>query len=156
MDSASSREASATDALLLRILAAVARRTGDLQYARAITVDAYRAAFAEPEGAAPRFGFILATALDAATKMANGMDQAAARTASDAGAIASLRPADRQILRLVYWDQVSMAELAECLDCSIAEAGRRLDCAYRHAERRLRRVVPLPQPPEPPALQPQC
>jgi DNA-directed RNA polymerase specialized sigma24 family protein len=93
-------------------------------------------------------------ALDATANVANGVDHAAARSASDAGAIASLRPRDRQILRLVYWDQVSMAELAEYLDCSIAEAGRRLDRAFRHAERRLRRVVPRPAPPEVPAPQP--
>lgn len=146
MDPAGTREAVATASFLLRILAAVARRTGDPQYARAITVDAYRAAFTAPEGVTPRFGSLLAAALDAANKAVNDADKATARNASDAGAIASLRSSDRQILRLVYWDQVSMAELAEFLDCSIAEAGRRLDRAYRHAERRLRRVAPLSEP----------
>jgi hypothetical protein len=137
MDSTGSHEAAATGAFLLRITAAVARRTGDLHYARAVTVDAYQAAMTGPGGATPGFGSLLSAALDAAAEAANNVDQAAARTPSDAGAIASLRPYDRQILRLVYWDQVSMAELAEYLDCSIAEAGRRLDRAYRRAERRL-------------------
>jgi Sigma-70, region 4 len=155
MDPTGSPEAAATDALLLRILAAVARRTGDLQYAKAITADAYRAASTGPEGATPGFGSMLATALGAATKVANDMDEAAAYTATDAGVIASLRPSDRQILRLVYWDHVSMAELADYLGCSIADAGRRLDRAYRLAERRLRRMASRTETAHLPAVKPQ-
>ncbi|MBP2269297.1 DNA-directed RNA polymerase specialized sigma24 family protein [Pseudarthrobacter sp. PvP004] len=146
MESADAREPATADAVLLRTLTAVAQRTGNLQYARTITLDIYRRVLSEQEGAGPEFGSMLSTALKAATHMSDDVDRAAADdTLSDSGVIASLRPADRQLLRLVYWDHLSMAELADYLDCSIAEAGRRLDRAYRRAEKRLRRASHPPK-----------
>jgi DNA-directed RNA polymerase specialized sigma24 family protein len=56
-----------------------------------------------------------------------------------AGIIASLCPKEREALRLVYWDQLSMGELADYLGCSMTRAGALLDRAYRHAGRRAQR-----------------
>ncbi|GAB5080594.1 RNA polymerase sigma factor [Arthrobacter sp. AD-310] len=138
-----------TAAVLLRIAQAVARRTGDAGYARALALDVYRAA-APPGGESePGLGTLLSMALQAAGRSIRDIDRTLAREASDAGAIASLRPSDRETLRLVYWDRLSMAELAECLGCSIAQAGRRLDRAYRRAERRLRALADTPDAPVP-------
>ncbi|MCB5283413.1 MULTISPECIES: sigma factor-like helix-turn-helix DNA-binding protein [Micrococcaceae] len=123
-----------------RIVAALTRRTGDPDYAVTLTADVFRTAWAEDRtGTTVGYCSLLSLALRAAAAAVRDADAAAARQPSDAGAIASLRVRDREVLRMVYWDELSMAELAEFLGCSMAQAGIRLDRAYRRAERRLQR-----------------
>lgn len=144
-----SNESVGQDFVLLKLMAAVARRTGDPDYARSLALEVYRSAAPPGEpGEPPGFATLLGIALKAAACLTAESDKAVARQASDAGAVASLRPSDREVLRLVYWDRLSMAEVAECLGCSITQAGRRLDHAYRRAERRFRAMrdtAPLPE-----------
>lgn len=141
------------DPVLFELAAAVMRRTGNPEYAQSLALEVCRAT-APPavQGDTPGFATLLGIALEAAACCTAEADKAIARQASDAGAVASLRPADREVLRLVYWDRLSMAEVAECLGCSIAQAGRRLGHAYRRAERRLRAVPGAAGLPEPEGL----
>lgn len=124
-----------------RILAFLARRTQDPDHAQVLALDVLRTAWAAEAGPdGPGFNTLLVAAAGTAAAAANRADAALAQQDSVSGAVASLGSADREILRLVYWDNVSMAELAGFLGCSISTAGRRLGRAYGKAERRLRRL----------------
>ena len=52
-------------------------------------------------------------------------------------AIAQLKPADREALRLVHWEQLTYAEAAETLGCSVNAIGIRV----HRAKTRLRQVL---------------
>lgn len=120
----------------------LARRTGDADYAQILALDAIRwAGSRAQEGTVVPFGSLLAASLRAVAETIRERDAAEARQDSMAGVIASLPSAEREVLRLVYWDEVSMAELADFLGCSMARAGALLDRAYRHAERKALRLA---------------
>jgi RNA polymerase sigma-70 factor, ECF subfamily len=55
-------------------------------------------------------------------------------------AIAGLRPADREVLQLVLWDELSHAEAAALLGCSV----NAFELRFRRAKRRLRDALDLP------------
>lgn len=117
------------------------RRTGDSDYAHVVAVDAFRWAQCQTqEGLDIPFGALLAASARSAAAAIRERDNEVAQQKSIAGIIASLRPLEREVLRLVYWDQVSMGELADYLGCSMTRAGALLDKAYRHAGRRVQRL----------------
>lgn len=122
-----------------RVSAALTRRTGDGDYAQMLVLDAFRVAWhrAQDEGAEITLGTVLSLAMGPAAIVMQDRDAQMARQRTAAGVIASLPMHEREILRMIYWDQLSMAELADYLGCTIGQAGRRLDRAYRKAERRL-------------------
>lgn len=123
-----------------RVSAVLSRRTGDGDYAQMLVLDAFRVAWhrAQEAGTEITFGSVLSLAMGPAAIVIQGKDAQVARERTAAGIIASLPVYDREILRMVYWDQLSMAELAEYLGCTIGEVGRRLGRAYTKAEHRLR------------------
>ena len=119
----------------------LARRTGDADYAQVLAMDAFRWAQSQTqEGIDVPFGALLAASARPATATIRERDNEVAQQESIAGIIASLRPLEREVLRLVYWDQLSMGELADYLGCSMTRAGALLDKAYRHADRRAQRL----------------
>src|SRR5687767_9342299 len=125
-----------------RVSDVLTRRIGDGDYAQLLVLDAFRIAWrrAQDDDAEITFASLLALAMGPAAILMQDADTRTARHSTPAGVIASLRPHDREILRMVYWDQLSMAELADFLGCSIGQAGRRLERAYRKAERRMLRL----------------
>lgn len=127
--------------LFQRLSLFLARRTGDADYAQMLAVDAFRWAWSRTqEGIDTPFGSLLAASIRPAAGTIRERDLAVANQDSMAGIIAALRPVEREVLRLIYWDQVSMGELADFLGCSMARAGVLLDRAYRHAERMASRL----------------
>jgi RNA polymerase sigma factor (sigma-70 family) len=56
-------------------------------------------------------------------------------------AMAGLRPADREVLQLVLWDDLSHAEAAALLGCSV----NAFELRVRRAKRRLRDALDLPE-----------
>jgi RNA polymerase sigma-70 factor (ECF subfamily) len=58
-------------------------------------------------------------------------------------ALASLRPADREVLQLVLWEELSHVEAAALLGCS----ANALETRYRRARKRLAEAFASPQPP---------
>ena len=56
-------------------------------------------------------------------------------------AMADLRPADREVLQLVLWDDLSHAEAAALLGCSV----NAFELRVRRAKRRLRDALDLPE-----------
>jgi len=125
-----------------RVSDVLTRRIGDGDYAQMLVLDAFRLAWhrAREEGGEITFASLLSLAMEPAAILMQDADAQTARQRTAAGVIASLRAPEREILRMIYWDQLSMAELADYLGCTIAQAGRRLDRAYRKAERRLLRL----------------
>jgi RNA polymerase sigma factor (sigma-70 family) len=125
-----------------RVSAVLTRRTGDGDYAQMLVLDAFRVAWrrAREEGAEITFPSLLSLAMEPAAVLMQDADAQTARQRTAAGVIASLPAPERELLRMIYWDQLSMAELADYLGCTIGQAGRRLDRAYRKAERRLLRL----------------
>lgn len=123
--------------LFERVSSALTRRTGDRDYAQMLALDAFHVAWhrAHDEGAEITFASLLSLTIEPAATRVQEKDARTARQRTAAGAIASLRMSEREILRMIYWDQLSMAELAEYLECTIGQAGRRLARAYRKAER---------------------
>lgn len=120
-----------------RLTLFLARRTGDTDYAQVLAVDAFRWARGQvQEGIDVTFGALLAASARPAAVAIRERDKQIALQESMAGIIAALRPVERDVLRLIYWDQLSMGELADYLGCSMARAGSILDKAYRHAARR--------------------
>ncbi|MGM9473437.1 sigma factor-like helix-turn-helix DNA-binding protein [Pseudarthrobacter sp. YS3] len=124
-----------------RISLFLARRTGDADYAQVLATDALRWALSQSQaGIDVPFGVLLAASSRPAAAAIRERDNEVAQQESIAGIIASLRPVEREVLRLVYWDQLSMGELADYLGCSMRRAGALLDKAYRHADRRAQRL----------------
>lgn len=120
-----------------RLTMFLARRTGDTDYAQILATDAFRWATGQAqEGIDVPFGTLLAAAVRPAAAAIRDKDDEVAQQESIAGIIATLRPVEREVLRLVYWDQLSMGEVADYLGCSMARAGALLDKAYTHTERR--------------------
>ncbi|QCO99623.1 sigma-70 family RNA polymerase sigma factor [Arthrobacter sp. 24S4-2] len=116
----------------------LARRTGDADYSQVLAMDAFR--WAQSQTQDVPFGALLAASARPAAAAIRERDNEVAQQASIAGIIASLRPMEREVLRLVYWDHLSMGELADYLGCSMTRAGALLEKAYRHADRRARRL----------------
>ncbi|HEY9356662.1 MAG TPA: sigma-70 family RNA polymerase sigma factor [Arthrobacter sp.] len=125
-----------------RVSDVLSRRTGDGDYAQMLVLDAFRVAWhrAQEDSTEITLGSVLSLAMGPASVVIQDKDAQVARERTAAGVIASLPVQQREILRMVYWDQLSMAELAEYLGCTIGEAGRRLGRAYRKAEYRLLRL----------------
>ncbi|HSN35530.1 MAG TPA: sigma factor-like helix-turn-helix DNA-binding protein [Arthrobacter sp.] len=134
-------QASDSPADFQRLSLFLARRTGDADYAQALAMDAFRWARSQTrEGIEVPFGALLAASSRPAAAAIREKDNEVAQQDSMAGIIASLRPKERESLRLVYWDQLSMGELADYLGCSMTRAGALLDRAYRHAGHRAQRL----------------
>lgn len=124
-----------------RLTLFLARRTGDTEYAQVLASDAFRWAQGQTQqGIEIPFGALLAASIRPASASIREKDKAVARQVSMAGIIAGLRPVDREVLRLVYWDQLSMGELADYLGCSMTRAGALLDRAYGHLQGRAKRL----------------
>ncbi|MFE4197890.1 sigma factor-like helix-turn-helix DNA-binding protein [Paenarthrobacter sp. NPDC056912] len=121
-----------------RLALFLARRTGDADYAQVLAKDTFRWALSQPQDIP--FGTLLAASARPAAAAIRERDREVARQRSMAGIIAALHPMEREVLRLVYWDKLSMGELADFLGCSMARAGALLDKAYGHAERRATRL----------------
>lgn len=118
-----------------RLTLFLAWRTGDTDYAHILAMDAFRWARSQAqEGNTVPFGTLLAAAARPAAVAIRERDNQLAQQKSIAGIIAALPRVEREVLRLMYWDQLSMGELADYLGCSIARAGLILDKAYRRAE----------------------
>lgn len=128
--------------LFVRVSDVLTRRIGDGDYAQLLVLDAFRIAWrrAQEDDGEITFASLLALAMGPAAILIHDADARTARNSTAAGVIASLRPHDREILRMVYWDELSMAELADLLGCTIGQVGRRLERAYRKAERRMLRL----------------
>ena len=60
-------------------------------------------------------------------------------------AIARLRPAEREVLRLVIWEQLSHAEAAQVLGCSVNAVATRVHRAKRRLRTALRPPSPVPE-----------
>lgn len=60
-------------------------------------------------------------------------------------AIARLRPAEREALRLVIWEQLSHAEAAQVLGCSVNAVAIRVHRAKRRLRTALRPPRPVPE-----------
>ncbi|MGO4589688.1 sigma factor-like helix-turn-helix DNA-binding protein [Paenarthrobacter sp. 2TAF44] len=130
---------SATDYQRLAIF--LARRIGDMDYAQVLTTDTFRWAVSQAQaGIEIPFGALLAASARSAAIAIRDNDKAVAEQVSMAGIIAALHPVEREVLRLIYWDQLSMGELADYLGCSISHAGALLDRAYGHAEDRAKNL----------------
>lgn len=128
-----------------RLALFLARRTGDADYAQVLALDAVRWARGQTqEGHDVPFGSLLAASLRPAEETIRARDSAVATEQSMAGVIAALGPVEREVLRLVYWDHVSMGELADFFDCTMSRAGALLDRAYRSAQRRATRLGNIP------------
>ena len=80
----------------------------------------------------------------ATTRQRHALDHAVATVGRDAfaSAFAALREADREVLRLVAWEGLQGAELAEALGCSASSAKVRV----HRARRRLARLLGSDQP----------
>lgn len=128
--------------LFVRVSDVLTRRIGDGDHSQLLVLDAFRIAWrrAGEDGTEITFAALLALAMGPAAILIQDADARTARNSTAAGVIASLRPHEREILRMVYWDELSMAELADFLGCTIGQARRRLERAYRKAERRLLRL----------------
>lgn len=128
--------------LFVRVSDVLTRRIGDGDYAQLLVLDAFRIAWrrAQEDDGEITFASLLALAMGPTAILIHDADARTARNSTAAGVIASLRPHDREILRMVYWDELSMAELADLLGCTIGQVGRRLERAYRKAERRMLRL----------------
>ncbi|WP_309073254.1 sigma factor-like helix-turn-helix DNA-binding protein [Paenarthrobacter sp.] len=119
----------------------LARRTGDPDYAQTLAMDSLRwASGQEQAGVDVPFGSLLAVSAGTAAAAIADRDKALAGQKSMAGIVAGLPREEREVLRLIYWDHLSMGELADFLNCTMARAGVLLHKAYRHAQRRAKRL----------------
>lgn len=119
----------------------LARRTGDSDYAQTLAMDALRWASCQKQaGVDVPFGSLLAASAGPAAAAIAERDKALAGQKSMAGIVAGLPREEREVLRLIYWDHLSMGELADFLNCTMARAGIVLDRVYRHAQRRAQRL----------------
>lgn len=137
-----------------RIHKFVLRRIEDPELAQELASDVFRIAWEKWDGASStEIAWLFAVARNLIGNAYRGRDRQRALTervtasaADDAGqtgdneavenALSSLRDKDRDILQLAYWDDLSIAEIAQVLDCSQSAAKVRLHRA-REAFRRL-------------------
>jgi RNA polymerase sigma-70 factor (ECF subfamily) len=137
-----------------RIHKFVLRRTDDPELAQELASDVFRIAWEKWDGAPnTEIAWLCAVARNLIGNAYRGRDRQKALTekvtataAGDAGdtganeavenALASLRDKDRDVLQLAYWDDLTIAEIAQVLDCSQSAAKVRLHRA-REAFRRL-------------------
>ncbi|MEJ1193785.1 RNA polymerase sigma factor [Pseudarthrobacter sp. CCNWLW207] len=137
-----------------RIHKYVLRRVDDPELAQELAADVFRIAWEKWDGAAStEIPWLFAVARNLIGNAYRGRDRQKALTekitataGGDAGdqgehtavenALAVLRDKDRDILQLAYWDDLTIAEIAQVLDCSQSAAKVRLHRA-REAFRRL-------------------
>ncbi|WP_460980232.1 RNA polymerase sigma factor [Schumannella luteola] len=97
-------------------LYAIARNVIGNEYRRRTRSDALR----------ERVGSVIATSSEAAVDGPDGSDGADLELRR---AVAALKPADREVLFLAYWEDLSAADMAQVLGCSAATATTRLSRA---------------------------
>ncbi|WP_066285865.1 RNA polymerase sigma factor [Arthrobacter sp. B6] len=132
----------------------VLRRVDDSELAQELASDVFRIAWEKWDGAtATEIPWLLAVARNLIGNAYRGRDRQKALTekiiATATGgpgesgdneavenALAALRNKDRDVLQLAYWDDLTIAEIAQVLDCSQSAAKVRLHRA-REAFRRL-------------------
>jgi RNA polymerase sigma-70 factor (ECF subfamily) len=137
-----------------RIHKFVLRRIDDPEVAQELASDVFRIAWEKWDGASStEIAWLCAVARNLIGNAYRGRDRqkalterVTATTAGDAGAtganqavenaLASLRDKDRDVLQLAYWDDLTIAEIAQVLVCSQSAAKVRLHRA-REAFRRL-------------------
>ncbi|GAA4365938.1 sigma-70 family RNA polymerase sigma factor [Paeniglutamicibacter cryotolerans] len=122
------------------------RRVRDIELARQVTNDVFRIAWQrELEPGPEALPWLLVTARnlvanevralgrEAKLRLKLAAEHMAAGRASDADASAavhevlgSMRPKDREVLMLAYWDDMDMAQMAALLECSVESAKSRL------------------------------
>jgi RNA polymerase sigma-70 factor (ECF subfamily) len=134
-----------------RVLHYILRRVGDLEVARELAGDVFRIAW-QKSGYEPttEVGWLFAVARNVIgneyrgrrrrreliLKLAEGV-RAAAEPAGDdveaavAETLGKLRPRDREILMLHFWDKLSTAEIADSLGCTENSVAVRLHRAKR-------------------------
>lgn len=139
------------------VLRFIERRIDDREQARELTMDCFEIAWRRFDAAdPPGRGWLLQTAhhligdayrrrdrervgvsdLVQQARLAGDPDEFARDRVELAAVMRMLRPADREILQLAYWDALSAAEIAEVLGCGVAAVWKRLSRA-REAVRTL-------------------
>lgn len=134
-----------------RVLHYVLRRVGDLDVARELTADVFRIAWQksehEPTTEVPWLFAVARNVIgneyrgrrrrrELLFKLAEGVRAAAEPSGADVEAtvaetLGKLRPRDREILMLHFWDRLSTAEVAASLGCTENNVGVRLHRAKR-------------------------
>lgn len=133
-----------------RVYGYIARRINDAHRAEELAADVFRIAWEKQLPEPPGIGWLLATARNVLgneykgrrrwqelfERLAEEARNQDATTAGDqrsvvAAVLMKLRDKDRDILMLSYWEDLSGAELAAALGCSVSAAGVRLHRARR-------------------------
>lgn len=134
-----------------RVLHYILRRVGDVEVARELTADVFRIAWqkseSEPTTEVPWLFAVARNVIgneyrgrrrrrELLIKLAEGVRAAAEPSAGDveatvAEALGTLRPKDREILMLHFWDKLPTAEIAASLGCTENNVGVRLHRAKR-------------------------
>jgi len=134
-----------------RVLHYILRRVGELEVARELTADVFRIAWQKSEHEpTTEVAWLFAVARNVIGneyrgrrrrrellfKLAEGVRAAAEPSTGDVEAavaetLGKLRPKDREILMLHFWDKLSTAEIATSLRCTENNVGVRLHRAKR-------------------------
>ena len=134
-----------------RVFAYIACRINDRHRAEELAADVFRIAWQKQLSEPPGIGWLLATARNVIGNEYKGRrrrqelvdrlaDEARSQTpeegntgerAAVAGVLMQLRERDREVLMLSYWDDLTIAELAQALGCSPSAAAVRLHRARR-------------------------
>jgi RNA polymerase sigma-70 factor (ECF subfamily) len=133
-----------------RVYRYVACRISDRHRAEELTADVFRIAWEKELAEPPGIGWLLATARNVIGNEYKGRrrrqelverlkDDARSQVpepndverAAVANVLVQLRERDREVLMLSYWDELTIAELAQTLGCSSSAAAVRLHRARR-------------------------
>lgn len=134
-----------------RVFSYIACRINDRHRAEELAADVFRIAWQKQLSEPPGIGWLLATARNVIGNEYKGrrrrqelVDRLADETRSQtpeegntgeraavAGVLMQLRERDREVLMLSYWDDLTTAELAQALECSLSAAAVRLHRARR-------------------------
>lgn len=139
-----------------RVYRYIAYRVNDSPRAEELANDVFRIAWEKDFPEAPSPGWLIATARNVVGNEYRGRErkqrlterlQAEARLSAQSGGdderaavaeiLLQLNDKDREVLMLSYWDDLTTAELAETLNCSVSAAGVRLHRARKAFARRL-------------------
>jgi RNA polymerase sigma-70 factor (ECF subfamily) len=133
-----------------RVYRYIAYRIGDAQRAEELASDVFRIAWEKQNPDVPGIGWLIATARNlvgneyrgrhrehSLTERLADQARAAAQThrspeaAAVADVLSRLSDTDREVLMLSYWDELTTAELAASLGCSVSAARVRLHRARK-------------------------
>ncbi|MEZ2388774.1 RNA polymerase sigma factor [bacterium RCC_150] len=141
-----------------RIFRLIRRRVTDPELAQELAADVFRVAWQKwDESAATEPAWLFAVVRNLLgnayrsherqhvlhSRLRDSMSVGTAESAENEAvenAMAALREKDRDVLQLAYWDELSIAEIAEVLKCSESAAKVRL----HRARESFRKILPVP------------